>query len=475
MFVVMFAEMPDFGKQEHLFAEAVSQIASASLLPRQLGGLALFKAEFLRHVQHQLRTPLRSALETVDHLRNAIDQMRGGAGDVSLDLSADGTLATLLDSIAASARTLNAYFNDLLSFQSLSSNSSKSPLRPSAHVPVDIVSVIEAIADEEWKHAQRLLLPSAQPSGSEADATDQNESCSVELIVRCAPELRQSQWVLDSRTLQAAVRMVIATAAHFTRSGYVEVIARLAEGRSFHVSKAQADGGDCSFSVEIEVLSTSNRSTAQDTATSGLAHPFGIKDAFHDGPGLSMAIVSSMLKSSGGHLSVFTGVGGKNAMAMRLPAERGPALASSSSFSAGKFAVKSVAFYGMHTEGLQRLATCIWEHLSTVGKFALTENYHDVDCIILPESIASDANQRWATMLSQARRDSRFVLIRSSYLVHHKQIDSLSGRATLPLALPHGPNSFWLLETFLSDDEPMPIYTTESTQKAGIVLNLDGH
>ncbi|TKY90003.1 hypothetical protein EX895_001301 [Sporisorium graminicola] len=450
MFLVAFAEMPDFGRQEHLFIEAVSQIASASLLPRQLAGLALLKSEFLSHVQHQLRTPLRTALGAVDHLRNAIDQTEGGAGNAALDLSPDGTLATMLDSIAGSAQTLNAYLNDLLSFQN------ENTLRTSEHVVVDIVSMVEAIADEEWENAQRLR---PQPDTSSVAE-------SVELIVRCTPELRHSQWLLDARTLETAIRKVIATAAHVTRSGYIEVIVRLAHGGVFRA--IEPSRGNSNLSIEVEVLSTSN-STANDTAATVLTHAFGITDPFYRDFALNMALVSCMLKRCGGRLSVSSHVERKNSMRICLPVQHEPSphvgRDPTSSILEGRFAVKTVAFYDMETEGLKRLATCIWDHLSSVANLVLTEDFKEADCIILPEVKASDVDQRWETMLSQSKSDSRFVLIRSSYLVQQKQVDSLSGRATLPFGLPHGPSSFWLLETFLSDGEPMPIYTMDSAHE----------
>lgn len=456
MFLIMFTEPVCFDQQERYFVEAVMQIALGSLLRQKLSEVDFFQAEFLRHVQHNLRTPLHGALGAVEYLRAAISNDDHDDA-VKIDLSADGVLATLLESISLSGLTLNAYIDDLLSFQNLSGIKA-SALAPAKHVSIDIVKIVEAVADEEWEFAQRLDL---QSRTLETDSLKHQEGplSGVELIIKASPEVRDSEWVVDVKALQDVVRKVVSNAIRFTRQGYVEITVRLAApGALDEVDTAVAQGY---VAVEIEVADTGLGMT-KEFCTNQLTRPFTKRDLFRDGIGLGMTIVSSTLQKLGGKLSVASEVNLGTRVTMCMPLQRGSTAlhgrnGSTSSSSAPKFAISKLAFYGLETRGLRRLANSICEHFMPMGGIELTRNYKEADCIVLPERAAMALDEGEDALLSQVKPDARFVVIGSSHLVKEKGVEKLDGRAVLPLQMPHGPSSLRLMETFLSDEEPPSI------------------
>ncbi|KAJ1018059.1 hypothetical protein NDA16_004928 [Ustilago loliicola] len=457
MFLIMFTDPVCFDHQERFFVESTTQIAVGSLLRQKLSEVDFFQAEFLRHVQHNLRTPLHGALGAVEYLRAAISN-DDDEDAVKIDLSADGVLATLLESISLSGLTLNAYIDDLLSFQKLSGIKA-GVTAPAKRVSTDIVKIVEAVADEEWEFAQRLDL---QSRGLEADLLKLQEGplSGVELIIKATPEIRDSEWIVDVKALQDVVRKVVSNAIRFTRQGYVEITVRLAApGALDEVDTAVAEGY---APIEIEVADTGVGMT-KDFCTNQLTRPFTKGDSFRDGIGLGMTIVSSTLQKYGGKLSVASEVNLGTRVTMCIPLQRGSAAqhgrnGSTSSSSAPKFVISKLAYYGLETRGLRRLANSICDHFMPMGGFELTRNYREADCIVLPERAASTLDQGDEPLLSLVKPGARFVVISSSHLIMEKGVEKLDGRAVLPFPMPHGPSSLRLMETFLSEVEPPMIH-----------------
>ncbi|SPO32759.1 related to SLN1 - histidine kinase osmosensor that regulates a MAP kinase cascade [Ustilago trichophora] len=461
MFLIMFTEPVCFDQQERFFVESTMQIALGSLLRQKLSEVDFFQAEFLRHVQHNLRTPLHGALGAVEYLRAAISN-DDDDDLVKIDLSADGVLATLLESISLSGLTLNSYIDDLLSFQNLSGIKAGIP-SPPKRASADIVKVIEAIADEEWEFAQRLDL---QSRTLEIDSNAQGGPLSgVELIIKATPEVRDSEWIVNVKALQDVVRKVVSNAIRFTRQGYVEISIRLAApGTLDEVDTELSEGWPV---IEIEVADTGIGMT-KDFCTHQLTRPFSKGDSFRDGIGLGMTIVSSTLQKYGGKLSVASEVNLGTRVTMCMPLQRGSTLhgrtSSTSSSSPPKFAISKIAYYGLETRGLRRLANAICDHFIPMGGIELTRNYAEADCIVLPERAALTVDEGDFPLLSQVKPEARFVTISSSHLIKEKGIEKLDGRAVLPLPMPHGPSSLRLMETFLSDEEPMLIRIANSVR-----------
>ncbi|UTT90079.1 hypothetical protein NDA17_007318 [Ustilago hordei] len=460
MFLIMFTDPVCFDQQERFFVEGLTQISWGSLLRQKLSEVDFFQAEFLRHVQHNLRTPLHGALGTVEYLRAAISNDDNDDDDgVKIDLSADGVLATLLESISLSGLTLNAYIDDLLSFQNLSGIKA-GVISPAKRISTDIVKIVESVADEEWEFAQRLDL---QSRTLEPGSLKHQEGplAGVELIIRAAPEVRDSEWIVDVKALQDVVRKVVSNAIRFTKQGYVEIIIRLAApGALDEVETAVAEGH---AAIEIEVADTGLGMT-KDFCSNQLTRPFTKGDSFRDGIGLGMTIVSSTLQKYGGKLSVASEVNLGTRVTMCIPLQRGSApqhgrnVSTSSSSAAPKFAISKLAHYGLETRGLRRLANSICDHFMPMGGIELTRNYREADCIVLPERAAMTLDQGDEPLLSLVKPDARFVVISSSHLVKEKGVEKLHGRAVLPLQMPHGPSSLRLMETFLSDEQPPGIH-----------------
>ncbi len=407
-------------------------------------------------MQHNLRTPLHGALGAVEYLRAAIGN--DDDDDVAkVDLSQDGVLATLLESISLSGLTLNSYIDDLLSFQNLSgvkTGNAGSAKRVSA----DVVKIVESVADEEWEFAQRLDL---QSRTLESNSTKLAELplANVELIIKATPEVRDFEWIADTKALQDVVRKVVSNAIRFTRQGYVEITMRLAApGALDEVDTELSEGYTL---VEIEIADTGVGMT-KDFCTNQLTRPFSKGDSFRDGIGLGMTIVSSTLQKYGGKLSVASEVNLGTRVTMCIPLQRSNTQhgrnGSASSNASPKFAVSKIAYYGLETRGLRRLANSICDHFIPMGGIELTRNYSEADCIVLPERAASSLSEGEKPVLSQCKPDARFVLISSSHLIKEDGVETLDGRAVLPLPMPHGPSSLRLMETFLSEEEPMLIH-----------------
>lgn len=452
MFLVMFSDQVCFDLQERFFVESTMQISLGSLLRQKLSEVDFFQAEFLRHVQHNLRTPLHGALGAVEYLRAAISN--DDDDDVAkIDLSADGVLATLLESISLSGLTLNSYIDDLLSFQNLSGI--KAGGSQSKRASTDIVKIVEAVADEEWEFAQRLDLQSRSLEMGSSKIQDGPLSA-VELIIKATPEVRDCEWIVDVKMLQDMVRKVVSNAIRFTRQGYVEVTMRVAPAGS--LEEVEIDLSDSDYTaIDIEVADTGVGMT-KEFYTNQLTRPFSKGDSFRDGIGLGMTIVSSTLQKLGGKLSVASEVNLGTRVTMCIPFRRGSPQhgrnGSTSSSSPPKFAISKLAYYGFETRGLRRLANSICDHFMPMGGLELTRNYAEADCIILPEHAASTLDE----LMRQVKPTARFVVVNSSHLIKEKGVEKLDGRAVLPLPTPHGPSSLRLMETFLSDEDPMLIH-----------------
>ncbi|ETS60576.1 hypothetical protein PaG_05427 [Moesziomyces aphidis] len=459
MFLIMFADPVCFDQQERFFVESTMQIALGSLLRQKLSEVDFFQAEFLRHVQHNLRTPLHGALGAVEYLRAAISNDPDDDA-VKIDLSADGVLATLLESISLSGLTLNSYIDDLLSFQNLSGI--KGGLAPPVkRTSADIVKVIEAVTDEEWEFAHRLDQQSRKLDEDDLHP-DAVASNAVELIIKATPQVRECDWIVDVKALQDVVRKVVSNAVRFTQKGYVEVSIRLAEqGALDEVETEVADGYAV---IEIEVADTGVGMT-KDFCQTQLTRPFTKGDSFRDGIGLGMTIVSSTLQKFGGKLSVASEVNVGTRVTMCMPLQRSPSHGRTGSTASNvppRFAASKLAHYGLDTRGLRRLANSICEYFMPMGGIELTRNFAEADCVVLPMRAVAKLAEGEPSLLSQMKPDARFVVITSSHTVHEKDVEMLDGRAMLPLPMPHGPSALRLMETFLSEEVPMHIHIADA-------------
>ncbi|TKY90213.1 hypothetical protein EX895_000211 [Sporisorium graminicola] len=462
MFLIMFTDHVCFDRQERFFVESTMQIALGSLLRQKLSEVDFFQAEFLRHVQHNLRTPLHGALGAVEYLRAAISNDDDDDA-VKIDLSADGVLATLLESISLSGLTLNAYIDDLLSFQNLSGIKTATTI-PSKPVAADIVKIVESVADEEWEFAQRLDL---QNRHLETDPFKAQEGPlrGMELIVKATPEVRDCEWIVDVKSLQDVVRKTVSNAIRFTKQGYVEIAIRLAPPGALDEVDASIPEGY--VAVEIEVADTGVGMTKEFCANQ-LTRPFSKGDSFRDGIGLGMTIVSSTLQKYGGKLSVASELNLGTRVTMCMPLRPGSAQhgrnGSTSSATSSKFAVSKLAYYGLDTRGLRRLATAMCEHFVALGGIEITRDFSEADCIVLPERVASSLDEGDDPLLAQVKPTARFVTISSSHLIVETGVEKLDGRSVLPLPMPHGPSALRLMETFLSAEEPPPIHTANAVR-----------
>lgn len=457
MFFIAFTDEACFDQQERYFVESAMQISLGSLLRQKLSEVDFFQAEFLRHVQHNLRTPLHGALGAVEYLRAAISNDNDDDA-IKIDLSADGVLATLLESISLSGLTLNSYIDDLLSFQNLSGVKTAGA-HPPRRVAVDLVKIVESVADEEWEFAQRLDLQSRHLE-TDAGKLAHGPLYGMELIIKASPEVRDCEWVVDVKSLQDVVRKVVSNAIRFTRQGYVEISIRLAAPGA--LDDVDFDIADDFVAVEIEVSDTGVGMT-KEFCTNQLTRPFSKGDSFRDGIGLGMTIVSSTLQKHGGKLLVASEINLGTRVTMWMPLQRGPSQhgrnGSTSSASGSRFAVSKLAYYGLETRGLRRLANAMCEHFAFTGGIQLTHDLSEADCIVLPERATASLDEGDKPLLSQVKPTARFVVISSSHIVVEKGIEKLDGRSVMPLPMPHGPSALRLVETFLSDEEPPMIRT----------------
>ncbi|GAC98343.1 sensor histidine kinase/response regulator [Pseudozyma hubeiensis SY62] len=460
IFFLMFSDEACFDQQERYFVESSMQIALSSLLRQKLSEVDFFQAEFLRHVQHNLRTPLHGALGAVEYLRAAISD-EDDEGAIKIDLSADGVLAKLLESISLSGLTLNSYIDDLLSFQNLSGVKTNDTVPP-RRVAVDLVKIVESVADEEWEFAQRIDLQARQLEADVGKVPD-GPLYGMELIIKATPEMRDCEWLVDVKSLQDVVRRVVSNAIRYTKQGYVEISMRLAAPDA--LDDIDVELADDYAAIEIEVADTGVGMT-KEFCSSQLTRPFSKGDSFRDGIGLGMTIVSSTLQKYGGKLSVASEVGLGTRVTMCMPLQRGRVQhdrnGSIPSASGSKFAVSKLAYHGLETRGLRRLANAMCEHFAWTGGIELTRDLGEADCIVLPERAAALLGEGGDPLLVQVKPTARFVTISSSHIVVEKGLEKLDGRPVMPLAMPHGPSAMRLVETFLSEQEPPMIRTANS-------------
>ncbi|EPQ27978.1 uncharacterized protein PFL1_04305 [Pseudozyma flocculosa PF-1] len=447
-FLVMFSDDAALEEPEQLFMESCVEYAVSSIIRQKARDIDGIQAEFLRHVQHNLRTPLHGALGAVEYLRSFII-----AGDIteeeaapSIDLRPDGVLATLLDSISLSGTTLNTYIDDLLSFQNLAglTDGSRRLAKP---VSTDIVKLVETVCNEEWELAQRLEMQSQR-----LEVGSGGSNTSLQLIIKADDRVAAHEWMVDAKALSHAVRKVASNAIKFSHHGYVEVCLRA--GR--HAPDAETG----EVPVEIEVRDTGIGMT-REFCTEHLTKPFTKGDSFRDGIGLGMTIVSSTVQNMGGKLSVASEVNVGTRVTMTLPLAVGNPRAGNGGVADGgaatspqPFAVKRIAFFGMETRGLRRLSNSICEYLMPNGDLQLVSDPLEADCIILPDCAISRLVEGDSPLRDRLRPDARFVVVQLSLRVRPEGIVAFQDRAVLPFLSPHGPSALDLLVRFLREEHP---------------------
>ncbi|KAN0063857.1 hypothetical protein ACQY0O_003462 [Thecaphora frezii] len=439
-FVVMFSEEVLLEEPEQLFMESCVELAVGSIIRQKARDVDVIQAEFLRHVQHNLRTPLHGALGAVEYLRTLISSDTEGFTP-SIDLRPDGVLATLLDSIALSGTTLNTYIDDLLSFQNLAGMTGGSR-GLGKQVSTDIVKLVEAVCNEEWEMAQRLEMQSQRLDISDGGGS----GASLEIIVKADEQVASHEWMTDPKALSHAVRKVVSNAIKFTKHGYVEVTLRAGQRDTNHPGPV---------AVEIEVQDTGIGMT-REFCTEHLTKPFTKGDPLCDGIGLGMTIVSSTVQNMGGKLAVASEVNVGTRVTMTLPlltGDRRPSGYAEASVPPLPFAVKRIAFVRMDTRGLRRLSNSICEYLMTKGDLALVDDPLDADCIFIPDRVLGALMEGEPPLRDRLHPDVRVVIVELSVLLEPPEaIELVQNRASLPFPSPHGPSALKLLERFLREE-----------------------
>ncbi|PWN47215.1 hypothetical protein IE53DRAFT_371641 [Violaceomyces palustris] len=462
LIVAMFQELTPLEESHHLFFESCTQVALASILRQRMLDVDSAQAQFLRHVQHNLRTPLHGAMGAVDFLRGAISGEDQDEDLVKIDLSSNGVLAGILDSIALSGSTLNSYIDDLLSFQNISGLGHSRSTRSRESV-VDLVKLVEEICSEEWEFAQRLDL-----QGERLDELYISKTrCAVELIVRASPCVVKHKWRIDESAVKKLVRKVVSNAIRFTNEGYVEV--------SIEAHSHEESGEGQPVFVSLDVQDTGIGMT-KDFVRDQLTKPFTKGDSFRDGIGLGMTIVSSTLQKMGGCMTVDSALNQGTKIKMSVPSSpvfvgTPPAAAEPPSF-----AVKTIQFLGIDTRGLKRMRNSIFEHLASKGGLTLSVDHRDADAVFISEHWLAHCETENREVFEQLKPNARFIILASVPLVKKpRKLEALEDRPVLPFPLPHGPSSLALVERFLMEENPLVIRNPMRNKRVAPKVVPGGH
>ncbi|PWN27419.1 hypothetical protein BDZ90DRAFT_232393 [Jaminaea rosea] len=491
LIIVAWNDVKILQKTDYNLLTAATRILEASLL-RQRARLAdRTQLDFVRSIQHEMRTPLNGISGVTELLRASV-----AAGGRDLDMSPDGFLSGCLEGIRLAAGNVSSILDDVLDFGDLSGIRSAS----AAAARLDeafLASLIEDVGQEEVEVAAITLRHSA-----ELAPASQRENLDVrppDFFVSIDPSLR-GRFRVDRPSMRKIFRKLLHNAFRFTTrepgvGGFVEVKIRPAERDKNDVEEgdeggAGGDGSATESAMTSSMFDDGGASkevwVAFEFIDSGCGmdatflrnkylQPFAKADPFKQGTGLGGAIAAGLTQRLGGHMDVNSepGKGTQVTIVLSLVAladttGAGSASASGSGCSCsckskGPLAVSSAHFFGFDdTPGGDRIEEMLRAFLQDHGVSCRSDAPQEADVIV---SLSSFLSKRYPAGCDErlpftAKEGARFVVVssdplqRSAKLACMEQMMRGGVGAVHLFQPPFGPASLATLLEFLQDPKP---------------------
>jgi len=454
LYLVTFDHKKVLPESERLFMYSIGVITAATSLRQQARLADRAQLDFIRSVQHELRTPLNGILGITDFLRQ---NLASEQKTEKLDLTEDGLLANLLESIRLSGVNLSTILDDVLDFGGLSGLRGRD-VAPHRIEEIDLVREVEDGCLDELEHIAMHERQDQQMKvyrGYYAVPT---------LVIKVAPEL-QTRFRTDRAKVKKILSKFVANSLRYSNEQeLVEVTvvpSRLTRTQREHNTSADRW---IDFIVEDTGMGMS-----QEFLSNSLFKPFSKADSFSQGVGLGVTIAASLISQMGGRLHIQSELGKGTRVQVSLPFGHRPALVSRNSLSHFNrpYQVKKACFFGFVLKGQKKIVEMIQERLIANG-IQIVDADQKADLVILKETALARKSEEDDQELTTDPKTlpstwniprpigpKARVLVVTRNALRSRNSSVLEGLPVWLFRPPFGPSSLDAMDDFLREDSPI--------------------
>lgn len=460
LLIVYFPTIYIMEPPDHSFLNALCRLMIGGLMRQHVRLADKAQLDFVRGVQHEMRTPINGISGITELLRSSV-----ASGGKDLDTDPDGFLSRGLEGIRLSAGNISSILDDVLDFGDLSGIRSAN-----AHTArldeTDLCTLVEEVGQEEIEIAAIGLRHSAKVHHSDADVRPPDFIVTVD-------ESLKGRFRCDRTSMRKIFRKLMHNSFRFTRrddvkGATVEVVVRPVSPCGHKAAVDHSDQGR-EILVAFDFIDT-GCGMDQDFINSKFLSPFAKGDAFQQGTGLGGAIAAGLSQRLGGNLDVYSEPGHGTRVTVTLPLLHIPDLQQQPNeegrerFAPG-YKVSKAFFAGFQdTLGERKTKDLLASHLSSHG-VTVVESGDEADLLIVHDYVLSSTTNPIKEQLIPPSA-SRVVVVTPDPLQRTTKFEALK---SLPFHLfrpPFGPGSLASLDEFLQDSHPIVLLSLPSLHGA---------
>ncbi|CAO1636688.1 unnamed protein product [Parajaminaea phylloscopi] len=464
LLVVSFDEIAVLEQTDFNLMTACCRIMEHALLRQKVRLAEKVQMDFVRGIQHEMRTPINGISGITDLIRSVI--VSGGGG--GLDFSPGGFLSTALEGIRLAAGNISSILDDVLDFGDLSGI--RSADHQIARLDEAFLSpLLEEVGQEEIEIAAIQLRHTAKLSakGYEHAAGLDDEAIGEgvdvrppDFFVHIDPALR-GRFKVDRTTMRKIFRKLLHNCFRFTTRderdfAVVEVKIRVATPAelptSLSASSAHSHGVEGRETWVAFDFTDTGCGMEADFIQTRFLQPFAKGDSFQQGAGMGGAIASGLTHRLGGYMDINSEPGKGTRITVVLPLVSLPSTATAC-VPKLVLPVTKATFLG-------------FEHDATKEKTADMIKTHLMDFAVSTTAIAEEADLIVATSVylrqiaapdGLASKGAIFIVVSSDPL---ERLDQMPCLATVQAHLfqpPFGPAALSGLMDFLKESVPFSL------------------
>jgi signal transduction histidine kinase/FixJ family two-component response regulator len=444
---------------ERYFSYSIGVILAATAFRAQASMSDRAQLDFIRSVQHELRTPLNAVLGITDLLRqNFVDD----DGSDKLDMTQDGVLANLLESIRLSGVTLSTILDDVLDFGAVTGLGSGKPKAAMSVEEVDLEREVEDICLDELEH---ISLHERQDHNLRIG--HRGYSAVPTLIVKVSNEVR-TRFRSDRGKLRKMLSKFISNALRYSdEHDLVEVIVQPTMPARRDVQSSMTPSSPERW-IDFIIQDTGMGMT-KEFLNNSLLKPFIKADSFSQGVGLGVTISASLISQLGGRFHVQSELGKGTRVHISLPFGvsaplRAPVRRTPSHFAPAKpLQIHTAAFSGFDNVGHRAVQRLISERLEQ-NQVRIVEPGEHPELVILQESVLfgvdktghiGPASETPSSRLPHPSGPRARTLIVTRTAMRTRSSSALDGQTVWYIRPPFSRESLDLMDEFLREESPV--------------------
>ncbi|CEH12670.1 Sensory transduction histidine kinase [Ceraceosorus bombacis] len=471
LILACFDEVRLFDAGDWGFGRACIAVLYACVLRDSARMTSRQELQFVRRVQHELRTPLHAILGITDFLRG----MAASAGDEGTVQDLDHEmLSDLLQAIRLAGTNLSSILDDVLDLGEVSGlksntstkNRSAQSNEPSGKPALDTRTEEVCLRSEVEEAVENELQMVEMNNRQDTQMDETVPAKGPPIVIIDIAESIGRRWRIDRARTLKVIRKIVNNAVRFNRAegGLVELTitprrdapkrrqqnetTRKVDVLVDSARPASSDGEVMvDFAIEDTGVGMTNAFCAHD-----LVRPFSKRDGFSQGIGLGFTIASALTSQIGGYIDVKSKLGVGTIVTATLPLLPVPTTEVASS-AASPYCVSKVWFGGFSGHALERAQSFIMRRLQT-GGIQLVSHMEEAGLWILSEG----ASQAFCALHAGTARQQkpRVAVLVSSPTAPIKLTEHLE-TLQVPVAVMRAPLCGTLLarlEMFLRDKSP---------------------